>query len=110
MENITPQIICPSCHTPVSVNENFCPQCGKKLKEPPLSTSVGRQIFIYLISFFLAPFGLGYAFKYLKQPDPQAKKIGLVVILLTILAVGVMFWVTSAVTKFEYQSIDVPLY
>ena len=61
------ETLCSSCHNTVSDSANFCPQCGKKIKEPPLSTTVARQILIYCVSFFLAPFGLGYAFKYLKQ-------------------------------------------
>jgi len=106
MDNIPTQTICPSCHASVSATENFCPHCGKKLKEPPVSTSIGRQIFVYSISFFLAPFGLGYAYKYLKQPDPKAKRVGIIVILLTILAIAIMIWSTYAFTKWEYQGIN----
>lgn len=106
MENISSETICSSCHASVSPTENFCPQCGTKLKELPLSTSVGRQAFIYLISFFLAPFGLGYAFKYLKQPNPEARRVGIVVIILTILSIVLMIWLTNAFTSWEYQSIN----
>jgi len=116
MENISSETIsrensgtsvCPKCHAPVSTTENFCPQCGAKLKEPPLSISVGRQIFIYLISFFLAPFGLGYAFKYLKQSNPEARKIGIIVVVLTVVAITLMIWITYAFTNWEFQSINV---
>ena len=81
------EALCPSCHNTVSDSANFCPQCGKKIKEPPLSTTVARQILIYCVSFFLAPFGLGYAFKYLKQRDPKTRTVGIVAIALTILAI-----------------------
>jgi len=106
MENILSETTCPSCHAPVSAADNFCPQCGAKLKEPPLPTSAGKQIFIYLISFFLAPFGLFYAFKYLKQSNPKARKVGIIVVILTILAIALMVWVTIAFTSWEYKSIN----
>lgn len=95
-----------SCHALISQTENFCPHCGAELKESPLSISAKRQAFIYLISFFLAPFGLGYAFKYLKQSNLQARRIGIIVIILTVLAIALMIWVTTAFTKWEYQSIN----
>ncbi len=107
MEYISSETTCPTCHAPVSATENFCPRCGAKLKEPPLSTSAGRQAFIYLISFSLAPFGLAYAFKYLKQSNPKARRVGIVVIVLTILAIALMIWIANAFTNWEYQSINV---
>lgn len=81
------EVLCPLCHNAVSDSANFCSQCGKKLKEPPLSTTVARQILIYCVSFFLAPFGLGYAFKYLKQRDAKTRTIGIVSLALTIIAI-----------------------
>ena len=78
---------CPSCHTAVSASANFCSQCGKKLKEPLLSLSVARQTLIYFVSLFLAPFGLRFAFKYLKQPTAKARAVGIVSVVLTVLAV-----------------------
>jgi hypothetical protein len=92
---------CPYCHAPVSATENFCPQCGKKLKEEPLSTTAGKQAVIYLVSFFLAPFGLGYAYKYLKSPDPAARRIGIIVIVITVIAIAIMIWATKAFTEWE---------
>lgn len=103
MENISPITGCPSCRAPVSASENFCPRCGKKLKEPPLSTSVKKQAVVYLVSFFLAPFGLGYAYKYLKDPNPEARRIGIIVVALTVLAIALMVWVTKAFTDWETQ-------
>jgi hypothetical protein len=98
---------CPSCHAPVSADASFCPRCGAKLKEPPLSTSAGRLTFIYLFSFFLAPLGLGYAVKYLRQwKNPKTRTVGIVVVVLTILAIIIMIWASSAFTNWEYQTIN----
>ncbi|PIR44304.1 hypothetical protein COV23_00435 [Candidatus Wolfebacteria bacterium CG10_big_fil_rev_8_21_14_0_10_31_9] len=106
MENILPEITCSSCHSPISAIDNFCSQCGKKIKEPPFSISVGKQIFVYFISFFLAPFGLAFAFKYLKLPDSKARKIGIIVIILTILSIATTIYISTVFTKFQYQGLD----
>ena len=71
-----------------------CPNCGKKIKEPPVLTSIGKQISIYLISFLLPPFGLAPGIRYLMQPDQKAKIIGIVAILLTIVSIGLTIWFT----------------
>lgn len=59
------------------------------------STTVAKQILIYLVSFFLPPFGLGWGFKYLKSKDEKAQKIGLIAILLTIISLILTFWITK---------------
>ena len=61
----------------------------------PPATSVSRQIIVYLISFFLAPLGLWYAWKYLKQDDQTSKIIGTVALALTIVAVSLTIWMTA---------------
>lgn len=78
------QKLCNSCHFPILETYYFCPNCGKKIKEPPLSTSLGKQIGVYLLSILLPPFGLFHAIKYLSQPNPKAKIIGMVATILTI--------------------------
>ena len=52
-----------------------------------LSTSIGKQISIYAVSFFLPPFGLIPAYKYLKQAEFKYKKIGYIAVALTISSV-----------------------
>ena len=100
--NNTLEVLCPLCHNTVSTSANFCSQCGKKLKEPPLSTTVARQALIYCVSFFLAPFGLGYAFKYLKQRDPKTRAIGIVALVLTILAIVSVVFISKTFMDFFY--------
>ncbi len=100
------EILCPLCHNAVSDSANFCSQCGKKLKEPPLSTTVARQILIYSVSFFLAPFGLGYAFKYLKQRDRKTRTIGIVSLALTILAIVSVILISKAFMDSLYGSFN----
>lgn len=98
---------CRSCNGVINEAWNFCPICGVKLKEPPISTSIGKQALIYFVSFFLAPFGIGYAFKYLKQSDSKAKIVGAVSLALTISAVALMFWITSSFMNALYQPLTI---
>lgn len=105
MDNAS-EIFCPSCHTAVPSTANFCLRCGEKLKETPPSTSVTRQIIIYLVSFFLAPFGLGFAIKYVTQPGAKARTIGIVSLILTIIAIALMFLAVKTFYGFVYGSFD----
>lgn len=81
---------CTVCKQPIQVNWNFCPNCGNTLRVKPLSTSLMRQLVIYSVSFFLPPFGLGYAFKYIRQEDRKTRIIGVISIVLTILSIVMM--------------------
>jgi len=99
------EIICSKCqtHFPSSPILYFCPNCGNKLKDKALSTSTGKQIGVYLISFFLPPFGLWPAIKYLKQPNSKAKIIGWVAIVLTIFSIVFSVWAAAGMVQFTNQ-------
>lgn len=62
------------------------------VEKASLSITVGKQVIIYLVSFFLPPFGLIWAFKYLKADDEKAKKIGWIAVALTIVSLIINFW------------------
>lgn len=79
-------LTCKHCDFPIQENYYFCPNCGKKLKQPPLPTGILRQIYIYGLSVLLPPLGLWPAVKYLMQPSGKAKIIGLIAIILTIIS------------------------
>ena len=87
-----PQVICPNCKQNISSLDYFCPNCGKKIKDKPLSTSLFRQILVYLLSFLLPPLGLWPAVKYLKQKDERSRMIGFIAIVLTIISVILSIW------------------
>lgn len=96
---------CPYCRFLLTSVVNFCPHCGKRLTKEALSTGFLKQAVLYLASFFLTPFGLWWAFKYLRQDDKKAKKIGLIIILLTIVSLALAFWLSKTVVKNINQSI-----
>jgi hypothetical protein len=85
-------MVCSACNASVPSSANFCPNCGKGLRAIPPATTLSRQIIVYLISFFVAPFGLWYAWKYLKQEDIKSRKIGIAAIALTVISIAITFW------------------
>lgn len=85
--DIQTPVICPSCHLNVKPNDYFCFNCGKNLHPPPLSTSVGRQIYIYLGSIILPPIGILWGIRYLRQSDRKSKIVGTTAIVLTFLII-----------------------
>jgi uncharacterized OB-fold protein len=96
---VLPEIGCSSCNTRVMPSDNFCPNCGRPLRTTPPATCLSRQIVVYLISFFLAPFGLWYAWKYIKQGDEKSKMIGVIAIALTVAAVALTIWMTKGLVN-----------
>jgi uncharacterized membrane protein YvbJ len=86
------EITCPSCKSIVPADVFFCPNCGKQLKDKPPATTAWRQIVVYSISLFVPPFGLFYAWKYIKQGDSKSKMIAIISIILTIISLIFTFW------------------
>ena len=80
-------LLCPVCQFKIQSDWFFCPNCGKGLKEKPLVISIGKQIIIYLVSFFLTPLGLGWGLKYVRSTDKKVKTIGIISIVLTVLSI-----------------------
>lgn len=96
---------CPFCSFPIySESFNFCPNCGKKLKEPPVT--VTRQIWIYAISIFLPPLGLWPGIRYLLQKDGKKKAVGFIAITLTIISTIITLWLTIAVFNGAMLSVN----
>lgn len=86
------QKFCPKCKTAVSDNINFCPNCGYMMRQPEINVSVAKQIGVYLLSVLLPPLGLFPAIKYLRFGDANAKRAGVIAIVLTIIAIAVTVW------------------
>lgn len=101
-ENI--QVTCPNCKNPTLPIDIFCPACGKKLKNGTASTGIQKQIGVYLVSFFLPPFGIFPAIKYLRQTDSKSKTIGAIALVLTIISILITIYLTKfALGTFESQ-------
>ena len=90
-------LICLQCHQPVLPTYYFCPNCGKKLTEAPLSTSDLAQAGLYAFSIILPFLGylvIGYwqGIRYLRSADPKAKQIGIIALALLLASSAVMLW------------------
>jgi len=101
-----PQLNCPSCKQNIALSDYFCPNCGKKLKEKPQSTTILRQIFIYLLSILLPPLGLWPGIKYLKQKDGKSRMIGFIAIVLTIISIVITAWLYLGFMKNLNQQLN----
>lgn len=90
--SMDPNLLCHTCGSAIQSTFYFCPNCGKKLKDPPVSTTIPRQIVLYLVAFFLPPSGLFTGIKYLRQNGDKPKYIGTVLIVLTIVSIGISIY------------------
>ena len=64
----------------------------ESLAIPQPVVSVSRQLFMYVASALLPPFGLIWAFKYLRGGTAQGQKIGWVIIVVTIISMIITMW------------------
>lgn len=78
---MTARTECANCGNPIAESYFFCPYCGKKLKEPPPSTSLGRQIWIYFLAVTFPLFVIAPGIAYIVQKDEKSKIIGIVALL-----------------------------
>jgi len=96
--------LCPQCHQPVPPEWYFCANCGKNLREKPPSTAWLMQIGLYLLSVFLPPLGLWPGMKYLRSSHAPARRVGIIVAVLTAISfvVSLMIferWLSNAVQQ-----------
>ena len=100
------QQVCSVCHIPLLESYYFCPNCGKQVKEPPFSISIGKQIGLYLLAFFLPPFGFYPGIKYLLKNDQKAKIVGSIIILLTTVSLVINIWIAIEFTNRLYGQLN----
>ena len=85
MDEIPQIVTCPKCHIAIRPTDYFCFNCGTNLHPKPLSTSIPTQLLIYTGSIFLAPMGLIWGWRYIRQPETKSKIVGSIAITLTII-------------------------
>jgi hypothetical protein len=99
-------ISCPKCRQPITLIDYFCPNCGKKIRSRPLSTSFFSLLFLLLKTLLLPPFGLIWGYRYLRQSDTTSKLVGLVVIVVTIIETVWLVEVTITTFNTVQQQIN----
>jgi len=82
--------LCPSCHVQVRPTDYFCYNCGANLKPKPMSISIWMQIALYIGSAILVPFGIIWGYRYLRQPGTEAKMVGTISIIITIISTTIV--------------------
>lgn len=101
---VTPvQELCSKCKNPIAETDNFCPHCGTQVVR---SISIGRQIWIYLISILFPPFGLGWTFKYMKSQHKQVRWVGIIAGILTVISAIVTTWWTIGIFQSANQQLQ----
>src|ERR1035437_5739877 len=98
------QTVCPFCHFQLLQNYYFCPNCGKKINEPPISNA--KAIGVYLLSIFLPPLGLWPGIKYLFAKEQKTKTVGIIAIISTIISTIVPIWLSVVLFNNKNQSIS----
>jgi len=98
------QTTCKFCGQTVLANYYFCPYCGKKLIEPPITAL--KEIGVYLFSVFLPPLGLWPGIKYLFQKNERAKRVGIIAIILTITSTVITVWLCIGAVNSITQSLS----
>ena len=98
------QPLCPRCHQPILPEWYFCANCGKSLREKPPSTTWITQTGLYLLSIFLPPLGLWPGMKYIRSSYAPARRVGIIIIILTVISLVVGFvileqWLSNAVQQ-----------
>ena len=89
--------LCPQCHRPIPATANYCSNCGKKLNEPPLSTSIETQAWIYAFSIILPSICFlavrhWPGIKYARSGDRKRKQIGFIAIALMAISTIISYW------------------
>lgn len=98
---------CKKCQNEVKLEYYFCPTCGTKLKQPPVSTSIYTQIKYYIGSIVLFPMGIVWGFRYLRDDRTSAKIIGMALILGTIIfGMFIAIWTVQTVNTVSTQIND----
>ncbi len=64
----------------------FCRHCEKEKEE---KITLLRELFIYFICFFFAPFGMYWFFKYFRNTDGFKKRVAYMSLVITVIAVVV---------------------
>jgi hypothetical protein len=102
-------ILCPTCHQAILLEYYFCPNCGTKLRMPPLSASFTTQTKLYMHSIILPllcfiTISKWRAFDYLKSNEKGMRQIGMTACLLLLLSTVAFGWYATVLTRSIVQS------
>lgn len=98
------QSLCPQCHIEVRPTDYYCFNCGNNLHSAPPSEALVDIIILFAKSLLLPPFGVYWAYKYLRADDSKRKFIGIIAILITLIsfAISIVLF-KNVITTFNEQ-------
>jgi hypothetical protein len=101
--------ICAVCHQPILPAYYFCPNCGTKINEAPLSVTALTQAWIYVFSIILPMILFIFitkwpGVKYFKSSDTKTHRIGQIAWVLLIASTVVTIWLAYVWTEQTIQS------
>ena len=100
--NITVPMFCKYCSQPITPLDYFCPNCGKKLKDKPVSLGIWALIWLFILSAFLPPLGFGLTLRYIRSEDSTARIVGWISVIVTVVAIILaVVWTKSAMDSFS---------
>jgi hypothetical protein len=108
VQNMNPEV-CSYCHQPLKPEYYFCPNCGKKVHEPPLSTTPLMQLGIYAFSIILPmicylAISKWPGITYLRSKDEKVRQVGIIACVLLALSTVVTIWYAYVWTQDAIQS------
>jgi len=80
-------VVCSACHVAVRPTDYFCFNCGKNLHAAPPGTAPADQVKLYLGSVFLAPMGIFWGLRYLRQESQKSKIVGIAAMVLSVVTI-----------------------
>lgn len=102
-----PQVVtCSQCHQQVRSSDYFCYNCGKNLKPKPLPTDIITQLLYYGGSILLPPMGFIWGFRYVRENNKNAKVIGIVCMVLTVIVLLVAVQATVQVINMVNEQVN----
>ena len=104
--NIGVVMVCKYCSLPISREDFFCPHCGKKLKEKPVSLGIWSLLWLLILSTLVPPFGIGLTIRYIRAEDKRARTIGWISLIITIVALVATVWISIGLMDSINQQVN----
>ena len=95
---------CSVCHQALLPTYYFCPNCGNKVAEQPLSVSLWSQTQLYMFSAILPlicflTIGRWKGFRYATSQDKEARTVGIIATSILIISTVLTVWFTVVATQ-----------
>ena len=94
-QDVAKPVVCQYSSFPVTDENYFCPHCGKKLKDKPVSIGTWAIVWLFVLSVLLPPLGIGLTMRYIKADEESTRTIGWISLLVTVVSLMVAIWISK---------------